>query len=834
MRLKSFFSFKFFSVLLLALSALIYSNVASAQMSDEAVVAYVKESVKSGKSQQEIASSLLAKGVTKEQLKRLKAKYEESQKSGTNDVQPVKDVRRTVIEDSKVYEDVLDQRLDSTDLGYEMIDKDVIDKNVKDKDVIGNEVIDNEVYGRRIFKSPNVTFEPSLNLATPIDYRLGPGDQVIINVYGASESNITQNITPEGYINIPSVGPVNLNGLTLKAAKEKIYAKLSKIYSGMQKSDVDMTTDVQVTIGEIRTIQVNILGEVSKPGTYALSSFSTVFHALYKAKGVNKIGSLRDIKVMRGDKVAAVVDIYEYLIKGKSSEDIRLQEGDMIVVPPYKVVAKITGNVKRPMCYELKEGETLQSLINYAGGFKGDAYFGDLTVDRSSGMDKMVYTVDQKDFATFKMEDADKVNVGSNVQLYRNRVEIKGAVYRPGPFELSEGIASVKDLIQKAGGVLDDAFLNRGVLHRRYPDKRLEVLSVNVGGILNGTAPDIKLMNNDILYIPSIYDLKEEATITVEGDVYAPGSFPYAENTTLEDIIVQAGGLKVSASTVRVDVSRALKDSKAQKKQVEIAETFTFALKDGFVIDGTPGFILEPYDQVFVRTSPGYTTPMNVVVTGEVQFAGTYTLTKRNERLSDIIAKAGGVSDFAYMQGATLTRRMTRDEREMEREIIDMLEHQNAVNKDTILLKTQEVKDYFTIAIDLDKAIANPHSDFDITLREGDVINVPQYSNVVRISGNVNNPNVVTYNPDKGLAYYIDEAGGLAEHTKRSNIFIIYPNGHIARVGGSAPASMIKPGSEIIVPRKGESKWNTSTMLSALSTTASIMLVIATLINNLK
>ena len=429
---------------------------------------------------------------------------------------------------------------------------------------------------------------------------------MVIDVYGASESHIAQKISPEGYINIPSVGPVNLNGLTLKAAKERIYAKLSKIYSGMQSSNLDVSTDVKVTIGEIRTIQVNILGEISKPGTYALSSFSTVFHALYKANGVNKIGSLRNIQVIRGDKVAANVDVYEYLMKGKSSDDIRLQEGDLIIVRPFKTIVKITGKVKRPMCYELKEGETLADLINYAGGFNGDAYYGELTIDRSIGVEKRVFTIPQERFATFAMMDADKVDVGSSVQLYANKIEIKGALYRPGVFELTDKTSTVKGLIEMAGGLMDDAFLNRAVLHRRYPDKRMKVIPIDIKGLLAGTAQNIKLQKNDILYIPSIYDLKEEETITVSGEVYAPGDYPYAENTTLEDIIIQAGGLKISASTVRVDVNRALNDPTAKSKKREISETFSFGIKDGFVVDGEPGFILKPYDQVIVRPSPGY------------------------------------------------------------------------------------------------------------------------------------------------------------------------------------------------------------------------------------
>ena len=822
MRVKRNCQIRLLSLLVFVIAALFSLEKAYAQMSDEAVVSYVKSSVKSGMSQQQIASELLSKGVTKEQLKRIRDQYKDTNLQSKEDVQQVKDVRRTVAEDSKLYEEAIED-----------------DESIEDDEQLGDgdeafPYKENEIFGRKIFKGANVTFEPSLNMATPADYRLGPGDEVVIDVYGASESHIAQKISPEGYINISSVGPVNLNGLTLKAAKERIFAKLSKIYSGMQSSNLDVSTDVKVTIGEIRTIQVNILGEISKPGTYALSSFSTVFHALYKANGVNKIGSLRNIQVIRGDKVAANVDVYEYLMKGKSSDDIRLQEGDLIIVRPFKTIVKITGKVKRPMCYELKEGETLADLINYAGGFNGDAYYGELTIDRSIGVEKRVFTVPQEQFATFAMMDADKVDVGSSVQLYANKIEIKGALYRPGVFELTDETSTVKGLIEMAGGLMDDAFLNRAVLHRRYPDKRMKVIPIDIKGLLAGTAQNIKLQKNDILYIPSIYDLKEEETITVSGEVYAPGDYPYAENTTLEDIIIQAGGLKISASTVRVDVNRALNDPTAKSKKREISETFSFGIKDGFVVDGEPGFILKPYDQVIVRPSPGYTPPMNVTVLGEVQFAGTFALSLRNERLSDIISKAGGITEFAYLKAATLTRKATKTELEMQQKINDMIEHTNLISKDTILVKQDTIKDYYTIAIDLEKALSNPHSDADLVLREGDLINVPQYINVVRISGNVNSPNVVTYNPNGDLSYYLSCAGGLAERSKRSNIYVIYPNGMIKKVGGSAAASEIEPGSEIVVPRKAEGKWTTATTLTALSTFSYIILVVATLINNLK
>lgn len=698
------------------------------------------------------------------------------------------------------------------------------------------DTIDNteKVFGRDIFRTQGLTFEPNVNIATPQNYRLGPGDEVIVDVWGASEATITQKISPDGYITIPNVGPVNLNGLTVQSASERIKSNLAKIYAGLSAANVSVSTNVLVTLGQIRTIQVNVMGEAANPGTYAVSSFATVFHALYRAGGVSDLGSLRNIKVVRGGRTVAVVDVYDYILHGKSATDVRLQDGDMILVPVYETLVKAEGLVKRPMLYEMKQGEPLSALINYAGGFASSAYTRTVTIERNDGTEKSLATVGEDNFINFKLQDGDKLTVGGVLDRYSNRVELTGAVYRPGYYEIGSQIQTVYDLITSADGTLEDAFLDHAVLHRVNDDRTLTVIPVDIKGIINHTVADIPLYKNDVLFVPSIYDLTDQGTIEVLGEVINPGEFPFTHNTKIEDIIIMAGGLKESASVVRVDVSRRITDKNSTKKQKEISQNFTFSIKNGFVIDGEAGFLLQPYDQVFVRRSPSYTPQVNVNITGEVEFEGEYSLSIRNERLTDIINKAGGVSDFAYVKGARLERKMTAQERLQVKEMLDIIKQQNAVDKDSIKIADDDIGDVYCVAIDLESALANPHSEADIALRDGDHIIIPQYNNTITVRGNVRKQNTITYDPKKSLSYYIGEAGGYGDHTKRSGTFIIYPNGHIKALGRRASASEIEPGSEIIVPSRQKSSLNASSTIGLISSSVSMLAIISTLINNLK
>ena len=798
-------------VLFFIFLSLLTSSIANAQaMSDDAVVEYVKSGVRQGKSQQQLYKELMLKGVTTTQLQRIKDKYEQEKNQavankGTNNV----DTQRVNPEEAE-------------------------DKAPAQSGNMRQAAPGIQVFGRDIFQNSNLTFEPSMNIATPVNYRLGPGDQIVIEVWGASEANITQKVTPDGYISIPDVGPINVNGLTVQAASNKIRSKLSQIYSGMASSNVNLSTNVKVSLGQIRTIQVNIMGEVSRPGTYALSSFSTVFHALYKAGGISPLGSLRNIKVVRGGKTVATVDVYDYIIHGRSHSDIRLQEGDVILASPYEALVLIQGKVKRPMYYEMKSSESIRTLINYAGGFANDAYTYAVTVTRNDSRERTVCTVDDMNYGVFQVKDGDAVNVGEILDRFNNRIEVKGAVYRPGFYELGKDIQTVRDLINKADGLLEYAFTNRAVLHRENPDKSLEVVSVNLKSIMDGSDADIPLKKNDVLFVPSIYDLESKGTLEILGEVFSPGTFPFAANTKLEDLIIMAGGLTESASTVRVDVTRRIIDPKSTKKQKEISKTYSFSVKDGFVVEGEPGFVLEPYDQVFVRRSPGYSAKVNVTISGEVEFEGDYALNIRNERLSDVIEKAGGLTEFAYIEGARLERVLTPEELKQAQELLDMVTNNNKIyGNDSIVVPTTVSRTY-SVGIDLAKILANPHSPIDPVLQEGDVIVIPQYMNTVNISGSVRKPNSVVYDPQMKLKDYITEAGGYAERARKSGTFILYPNGHIKELGRRASAKEIVGGSKIIVPQKARSQWNLPLTLSAITSSVSMLAVIGTLVNSMK
>ena len=484
------------------------------------------------------------------------------------------------------------------------------------------------------------------------------------------------------------------------------------------------------------------------------------------------------------------------------------------------------------MYYEMKNGETVQTLIEYAGNFSGDAYTKNLRVTRQNGQEYQIFTVDNIDYSVFKLMDGDVLNIGAMLDRFANRLEIKGAVYRPGIYQYSGQVNTVKLLVEKAEGIMGDAFLGRAVLHREREDLTKEVIQVDLKNILNGTKPDIALKRNDVLYIPSIHDLQDLGSITVFGEVARPGSFPFAENTTLEDIIIQCGGLKESASSVRVDVSRRIKDNKGTQVSKEIGQMFSFALKDGFVVDGEQGFKLQPYDQVFVRRSPSYQTQVNVSVSGEVLYDGTYALTQKEERLSDLLTKAGGLTPYAYAKGARIVRRINEEERFRMEKVLDVA-RQSASDSDSIDIKKLDLGNVYFVGIDLEKAMKNPGSDADLVLREGDQLVIPEYNNTVRISGDVMYPNTVSYVKGKNLSYYIEQAGDYGQKAKKKRAFVIYMNGQVKKAS-KWDSDLIQPGCEIIVPTKEKNEFKLQNILSIATTSASLATMVASIANILK
>lgn len=790
-----------------ALSLLIFMAcspllMAQSGMTDQQVLEYAKDGVKQGKDQRTIATELARRGVTREQAERVKKLYEQQTNTTSGDL------TGTAKAEARLREQT--QEDNST-----MLDEKPQAQEVAQQDA---------VFGRNIFNTRNLTFEPNVNIATPPNYRLGPGDEVVIDIWGASQNTIRQQISPDGTINLEQLGPVFLSGMTVDRAQQYLTDELRKIYS-------DQSNQIRVTLGNTRTIQINVMGEVVQPGTYALSAFSTVFHALYRAGGVSNIGSLRNVKVSRGGKIVATVDVYQFIMQGKTRDDIRLEEGDVIIVPAYDALVQITGNVKRPMRYEMKKDETLSTLLKYAGGFTSDAYTKSLRIVRQNGKEYQVNTVDDTDYSVCKMHDGDVVTAEAILDRFTNKLEVRGAVYRPGIYELGGKLNTVRELVEKADGLMADAFTGRAVLYRERENKTREVKQIDIRAIMDGTQPDIPLQKNDVLYIPSIHDLEDLGNVQIYGEVAHPGDYPYADNMTLEDLVITAGGLRESASVVRVDVARRIKDPKSTESSATIGQTFSFGLKDGFVVDGEPGFTLQPYDQVFVRRSPGYSAQQNVTVNGEVLYGGTYALTSKSERISSVIAKAGGATPFAYIKGAKLTRVANDEEKRRMQDVVDMMRKEMGNGAiDSLGLK---VLDTFTVGINLEEALANPGSDADIVLRAGDVISVPEYVNTVKISGAVMMSNTVSYKQGESVKYYLSQAGGYSQNAKKSKKFIVYMNGQIAEVKGSGK-KQIEPGCEIIVPSKRHKPNQLSSILGYATSFASLGTMAASIANLIK
>ena len=792
-------------ILLLMLGA---APVAAQTMSDSQVLEYVKEGIRQGKEQKQLASELARKGVTKEQAMRVKQLYE--QQNNVN----ASNATGTDVNESRLREEMKENT------------SDMLEDHPSTQDLARS----NQVFGRNIFNTRNLTFEPSVNIATPLNYRLGPGDEVIIDIWGASQNTIRQQISPDGTINIQKIGPVNLNGLTISEANDYLKKTLNKIYNGLNNTN-DPTSDIRLTLGSIRTIQINVMGEVVQPGTYSLSSFSTVFHALYRAGGVSDIGSLRNVQLVRNGKNIATIDVYQFIMKGNIQDDIRLQEGDVVIVPAYDILVKIDGKVKRPMRFEMKKDENLSTLISYAGGFDADAYTRSLRVVRQNGQEYEVNTVKDLDYSVYKMRNGDVVTAEAILNRFTNKLEIRGAVYRPGIYQLNGKLNTVRELVNEAQGLTGDAFLNRAVLYRQREDLTTEVIPVDIKAIMDGTSQNIILTKNDILYIPSIHDLEDRGNVVIHGEVAKPDSYPYADNMTLEDLIIQAGGLREAASVVRVDVSRRIKNPRSTVDNDTIGRTYTFSLKEGFVIDGTPGFVLQPYDEVYVRRSPGYQAQQNVVVEGEILFEGSYAMTNREERLSDLIRKAGGSTKNAYLRGAKLTRVATAGEKKRMGDVIRLMSRQlGEAMMDSLGVR---VEDHFTVGIDLEKAIANPGSASDLVLREGDVIFIPKNTNTVTINGAVMVPNTVSYMKGENIDYYLNQAGGYSENAKKSKKFIVYMNGQVTKVKGSGK-KQIEPGCEIIVPSKAKKRTNVGEILGYATSFSSLGMMIASIANLIK
>lgn len=838
-------------------------------MSDDQVMSYIAKEHTAGKGNAQIVTQLMQRGVNIQQIRRVRDKYQKQMSqntshsygsagdpTGSSRMRTNNGKKRTSGNESagsnsdlSAYSNYrISNDRDSSDKEDEALEyRDELGKMIPDTAAIVKQYYDNKktkahkVFGRDIFNNKELSFEPNMNIATPQNYRLGPGDAVIIDIYGASQKSEQCTVSPDGDVVIEGYGPVAVSGLTVAQANARLRSTLGSRYSSSR---------IKLTVGQTRTIMVNVMGEVKLPGTYTLSAFATVFHALYMAGGTNDIGTLRNIKVYRNNRLVTVVDIYDYILNGKLTGNVRLADNDVIVVGPYDCLVNISGKVKRPMFYEMKKNESVASLLKYSGSFTGDAYNKAVRVNRKTGKEYAVFNVGEFDFANFHIADGDSVMVDSIIPRYANTVEVKGAVFRPGMYNLGEQVNSVRSLIEHAEGTTEMAFTNRAVLHRMKEDRTLKVISVDLVGIMNGTTPDIPLQENDVLFVPTKTESIEQRTITIRGEVQFPGVYKYADNETIEDFVLQAGGLTDKASTVNVSVSRRVTDPKALVPDSVIAKLYTLSLKDGFVVDGEPGFTLMPFDEVYIRKSPAYMEQKNVSVEGEVMFAGTYTLSANNTRLSDLYRKSGGTNGLGYIRGARLMRRATEAEKqrmrtalqmEMEQQQKNILQlaassngsnlQQAAEGAKNANLSRFNVPDEYPVGIDLELAIKNPGSDADMVLREGDRLIVPQYNGTVKVNGAVMYANTVAFEKGKRASYYIDQAGGYASDAVKSRAYIIYMNGKVAKLSHGAK---VQPGCEIVVPAKLKRKMSVAETMSLGSSLSSIAAMIATISNMTK
>ena len=800
--------------------------LSSAQgMSDQQVISFIASEAKAGTSQSQIVTKLMSRGVKIDQIRRLRNQYDSQinkagKASAADGAVMMAAQRMAGNSDQAKGQDLTTAKRGTSGEVYADAAEEVqdVEHDVQATQGIAPDAQGKRVFGRDIFRQRALSFEPNQSMAIPQTYVLGPGDQVVVDIYGASQNTLVHTISPEGTITVSGYGPIHLSGLTVAAAQAKLRRTLGSRYQ---------SSNLQVTVNNTRTIQVNVMGEVNTPGTYHLSALSTVFYALYRAGGINSLGTLRSVKVYRNGRLVTVVDIYEYILNGRLAGNINLQDGDVISVGPYDCLVGITGNVKRPMFYEMRKDESVATLLKYAGGFTGDAHKKSVRLVRQTGERYQVYNVNEFDMADFKVEDGDAVTVDGMINRYENMVEIKGAVFRPGQFQLGTNINSVKTLVEAAEGLTEDAFTSHAVLHRLKADRSLEVLPIDVQGIMAGTVADVPLQNEDVLFIMTQEDLRQERTLTITGWVMSPGTYEYADNVTIEDLIVMAGGLRDQASLAKVDVSRRILDPHATAKTREIAKTFTFELKDGLVIDGQRNFTLEPYDVVHVRKSPAFSTARNITVNGEVNYEGNFTLASKNMRLSDAINMAGGVTEDAYLKGARLVRTTNDEERLRRRLMLENIRNILTDQRDSVAWNKMDLDNNYPVAIDLEAALKNPGSDADVLLREGDRIFVPEYDPIVKISGDVMFPNTVFFENGKNIKHYVEQAGGYGDRAKKSKVFIVYQNGTIGlKKDGAKP----EPGCEIIVPSKKHHdpiKWET--ILSGLSPLASIATLVVAL-----
>jgi protein involved in polysaccharide export with SLBB domain len=770
---------------------------------------------KQGYTVDQAVSMASAKGLPQTEIAKLQKRIEKIKKtSGTKtDSEKFKNKERNYTDPDEVKSDENKEKTEKEDDLFSIFKS---DKKERPED---------KIFGFSLFNRKKLTFEPNLNIATPQNYQLGANDEIKIEIWGASQQTYEQKISPEGTIFIDNVGVISLSGLTVEDATLKLRRTLTKIYAGLSTGG----TFLKLSLGNnIRSIKVNIVGDVYIPGTYTLPSLASAFNALYAAGGPSINGTLRNVKIIRNNKVSATLDFYEFLLNGELKNNIQLQDQDIVFVSSYKNRVEMKGEIKRPLFFDVLEKESLKDLIRFSGGFTGKAYDKRFKIIRKTGFAHKILDVDLKSADTLHLLNGDEVMVDSVLNRFENRVVLNGAVYKPGNYSI-DSVLTLKQLIQKSGGIRGDAFLSRAAIYRSRPDYTLEVIPIDLNTIFSGSN-DIQLQREDVVFISSIFDQKEEYHITIEGEVRQPGEYLYVSNATVEDLILLAGGLKESASLARIEIARRIKNPNAVTTSNQVAEVFQFSISEDLKISNSAKlFELQPFDQVYVRRSPGYQFQANIILEGEVLFPGKYSISNKNERISDIIKRSGGLTLEAFPKGARLVRKLPIDAKARQK----ALETIKSQSRDSIKFIV-EIDSLSTIGINLDRILANPGSKYDLLLNEGDVIKVPKELQTVRLSGQVLSPVLVRYDQGKGFKGYVSGAGGFAPDAKKSKSYIIYANGTMDRTKkifffNSYPK--VEPGAEIVVPKKAERKgMSTGEAVSIATAVSSMALIIVTII----
>ena len=776
------------------------------QLTNEQVKAFMEKVAESGMSQQQFEIMARTRGMSPDEIAKLWTRMQQSQGTQGGVAETIQTLR---------------DENEPSDLGL------LFFESLLTEDSTVSEL---KIFGQDLFANIDLTFEPSINIPTPKDYQLGPGDELIIDVWGASEQTYQVQISPEGTIRIPNLGPIQVNGLQVDVASNRIISRLSQIYSGLNRSTPN--TYAQITIGNLRSIKVNVVGEVKRPGTFTLSSLSTAFNALYFAGGPSDQGSMREIDVYRLNNKIATLDIYDYLINGKQSENIRLNDQDVIIVSPYDKRVTIDGEVKRPGIFESIGSENLAKMIDYAGGFTEKAYRKNLSIVRNTASERTIASVTFEELSNFEVQSGDYLNVKPILERFVNRVQIKGAIYREGEFEFTDSL-TVGDLIRLADGLRGDAFLGRGIIVRMKDDLRFSAIDFNVTEVLNGTA-DISLQSEDLVVIKSIFDLREDYFVSIEGEVIYPGQFPYISDMTVEDVVVLAGGLKASASKSVIEVARRIYLENDELTS-QTAEIFTFPISQDLSTSSEAStFSIQPFDLIVIRKLPGYEEQLIIEIQGEVLYPGKYSISKRDERISDVIKRAGGLSAYAFTAGATLIRRteffVAKGEKNLNdtdnsedidaaadndsygvpSEDIDVAaglrrESLEELSKRDETVSEFKIKEQESIGIQLQKIIRNPGSQFDIILQEGDIISIPRELQTVRLRGALLYPITVRHDNIFSFKDYISHAGGFADTARPGKSYVVYANGSAKRTKKFLwfkNYPKVEPGSEIFVPTK--------------------------------